>query len=325
MGGVLCGLGALWCRAGCSSSRVASYLAFFPPRPPFYRFQTDPKTKQLHLELSEFILGIVAGHPGLKTVEVGYAHTSRGQRVAMLLVPCAGARFTILYSHGNAADIGAMIGRLLELSRHLGVNVVAYDYTGYGMSSGKLPSEADSYGDVTAAVEWALQRLRIHPPSQLILYGQSVGSGPSVFMATKHGAPGAAGLILHSPISSGLRVVTQSSALRCLDIYPNLERICKVRCPVLVMHGTEDAEVPVSHGKQLYEATPAHLRREPWWVQGKGHNDIGDTQAEELEYMRRIRAFLESIDAACQQNGEAEGLRAPPSPKRCCLPSAVGP
>lgn len=52
-----------------------------------------------------------------------------------------------------------------------------------------------------------------------------------------------AGVVLHSPILSGMRVLTESRALSCLDIYPNVDRIARVRCPVMVVHGLKDEEV----------------------------------------------------------------------------------
>ena len=59
---------------------------------------------------------------------------------------------------------------------------------------------------------------------------------------------------MHSPITSGIRVLTDSRLLRCWDIFPNINRIPQVQCPVLVIHGMIDTEVPFGHGRQLHEA-----------------------------------------------------------------------
>jgi hypothetical protein len=84
------------------------------------------------------------------------------------------------------------------------------------------------------------------PPSrQVVVYGQSVGSGPSCFLASREHV---AGLVLHSGLTSGLRVLTPSRALGCFDIFPNVDRIQRVTCPVLVIHGEKDVEVPCEHG-----------------------------------------------------------------------------
>ena len=66
------------------------------------------------------------------------------------------AKFTLLFSHANAEDLGLIFEHLKILSQVLQVNVMGYDYTGYGHSSGR-PSEADCYADITAAFSWLIQ------------------------------------------------------------------------------------------------------------------------------------------------------------------------
>ena len=62
------------------------------------------------------------------------------------------------------------------------------------------------------------------------------------------------------------------------------------------MHGTEDEEVDVSHGQGLYEALRPEARVAPWWVQGCGHNDIGEDDLTHTEYYQRLRDFLRQLD-----------------------------
>lgn len=85
-------------------------------------------------------------------------------------------------------------------------------------------------------------------------------------------------------------------ALACLDIYPNIERIKKVKCPVMVIHGRLDEEVEVGHGVSLHQAVPEQFQREPWWVSDRGHNDITEGPGKLAEYIRRLRTFLLSLD-----------------------------
>jgi len=86
------------------------------------------------------------------------------------------------------------------------------------------------------------------------------------------------------------------SALACLDIFPNIDRIKHVSCPTLVIHGMKDEEVNVAHGRALYEALKDDCKREPWWVPDRGHNDIMDGGSHLEEYLRRVKRFLASID-----------------------------
>eukprot|EP00544_Gedaniella_sp_CCMP2646_P014753 CAMPEP_0202502822 /NCGR_PEP_ID=MMETSP1361-20130828/40062_1 /ASSEMBLY_ACC=CAM_ASM_000849 /TAXON_ID=210615 /ORGANISM="Staurosira complex sp., Strain CCMP2646" /LENGTH=385 /DNA_ID=CAMNT_0049135907 /DNA_START=84 /DNA_END=1238 /DNA_ORIENTATION=+ len=193
---------------------------------------------------------------------------------------------TIIYSHGNATDVGAMYPLQAMLVQSLLCHVVSYDYSGYGESGG-VAMEANTYKDIAAVYDYTLKNVAEGVASNIILYGQSVGSGPSCHLACKNDDIG--GLILHSPFTSGMRVLTPSRALACLDIYPNINRITKVKCPVMVIHGVLDEEVDISHGKAMHNAVPPDLRREPWWVKDRGHNDITEGPGKMAEYLRRLR------------------------------------
>lgn len=81
-----------------------------------------------------------------------------------------------------------------------------------------------------------------------------------------------------------------------MDIYPNIDRIKKANCPVMVIHGRLDEEVEVAHGVSLHQAVPQEFQREPWWVSDRGHNDITEGPGKLAEYIRRLRAFLDSLE-----------------------------
>ena len=139
-------------------------------------------------------------------------------------------------------------GRNLEdshfIAKNLKCNVLVYDYSGYGESGG-IPMEKNTYRDIKQVYEWVVSNVTNHE-SNVVLYGQSVGSGPSCYLASRRENVG--GLILHSPFTSGMRVLTPSRALACLDIFPNIDRIKKVNCKVFIIHGKKDAEVAFEHG-----------------------------------------------------------------------------
>lgn len=87
-----------------------------------------------------------------------------------------------------------------------------------------------------------------------------------------------------------------SRLLGCLDVFPNIDRIKNVECPVMIIHGELDEEVPITHGKALHDAVPKDLRRPPWWVPGRGHNDLTDGRANLIEYIERLSRFMEGLD-----------------------------
>jgi pimeloyl-ACP methyl ester carboxylesterase len=125
------------------------------------------------------------------------------------------ATSTLLYSHGNAADLGQMYELFIELSIHLKVNLMGYDYSGYGQSTGK-PSEHNTYADIEAVYK-CLEETFGSKQEGVILYGQSVGSGPTLDLASR--LPQLRAVVLHSPILSGLRVMYSVKKTYWFDIY----------------------------------------------------------------------------------------------------------
>ncbi|KAJ7396841.1 hypothetical protein BTVI_141619 [Pitangus sulphuratus] len=87
-------------------------------------------------------------------------------------------------------------------------------------------------------------------PENIILYGQSIGTVPTVDLASRYEC---AAVILHSPLMSGLRVAfPDTRKTYCFDAFPSIDKISKVTSPVLVIHGTEDEVIDFSHGLAIY-------------------------------------------------------------------------
>jgi pimeloyl-ACP methyl ester carboxylesterase len=146
---------------------------------------------------------------------------TQAYRIPATFIRRKGANVTFLYSHGNAEDLGMMYNRMKEMARILGVNIFAYDYTGYGLSrcvsenptqssetNVAQPSEAMCYRNIEAAYNYLRYERKI-PASSIVLYGRSVGSGPSCYLARKTALEGESvgGLILHSPFLSIYSIV----------------------------------------------------------------------------------------------------------------------
>ena len=155
-----------------------------------------------------------------ENLEVFYTRTARGNRIACMFVKCApNARFTILHSHGNAVDLGQMSSFYLGLGTRINCNIFSYDYSGYGVSEGK-PSEKNLYSDIEAA--WHAMRTRLGiSPENIILYGQSIGTVPTVDLASKYEV---GAVILHSPLMSGMRVAfPQTKRTWFFDAFPRFK------------------------------------------------------------------------------------------------------
>lgn len=115
---------------------------------------------------------------------------------------------TILISHGNATDNGAMFPIQVVIAHSMDCNVVVYDYSGYGESGG-VPTECATYRDIEAVFDYTVDQVAAGSGANVILYGQSVGSGPCCHLVAKKDET-VGGLILHSAFTSGMRVLTPS-------------------------------------------------------------------------------------------------------------------
>ena len=94
----------------------------------------------------------------------------------------------MLFSHGNAEDLRHVRDRLALLNR-LGLSALAWEYPGYGLTPGK-PTEKSVY----AAAETAFRHLveeRGFAPSNIVVCGYSIGSGPACWLAERHPDVGA--------------------------------------------------------------------------------------------------------------------------------------
>jgi hypothetical protein len=111
----------------------------------------------------------------LERLEVFLTRTEQGHQISCMHVRCTSTpKFTFLFSHGNAVDIGQMSSFYYGLGCRLECNIFTYDYSGYGASDGK-PTEKNLYADIRAA--WNALRIRYGiSPSNIILYGQSIGN-----------------------------------------------------------------------------------------------------------------------------------------------------
>ncbi|XP_015186068.1 PREDICTED: alpha/beta hydrolase domain-containing protein 17B [Polistes dominula] len=270
----------LFCCPPCPS-RIAAKLAFLPPEPT-YTFIEDEGSSKFTISLSERAEWQY-NERELESVEGFYARTSRGNRIACVFVRCsATARFTLLFSHGNAVDLGQMSSVYLGLGSRINCNIFSYDYSGYGLSNGK-PSEKNLYADINAA--WHALRTRYGiSPENIILYGQSIGTVPTVDLATRYEV---GAVVLHSPLMSGMRVAFRSTKRTWFfDAFANIDKVPKVTSPVLVIHGTSDDVIDFSHGQAIYERCPRAV--EPLWIDGAGHNDV------ELynQYYERLKQFV---------------------------------
>lgn len=188
-----------------------------------------------------------------------------GEILSAYFLEAAGSEEVLLYSHGNGEDIG-LIKPLLSQYQKRGVSVFAYDYPGYGTSTGR-PSEKGVFAAAEAAFRYLTEELG-YAPESVTLYGRSLGSGPACWLAARYPV---SGLILNGAFSSTFRVMTRVKILP-FDKFDNLTVLSKLDCPVLLIHGKRDLVVPFSHA--LTNEAALKAAAETLWIETATHNNL---------------------------------------------------
>ena len=196
--------------------------------------------------------------------------------------PAMAGHKTILHFHGNGGNLANWAGSFKAFA-DAGFGVLAVDYRGYGKSEGS-PTEQGVYEDADTAMRY-LGELGVDA-QDVILFGESLGTGVAVQMATQYDS---AGLVLISPYTSIPDVASAHYPIfpvRYLiwDQFDSAGKIHKVQEPVLVVHGSQDRVVPFKFGKQLFEAANEPKRMVVF--PELGH--VGFPTAELIRHMREL-------------------------------------
>lgn len=184
----------------------------------------------------------------------------------------------IIYSHGNAEDVCTV--DCYQMSQELGYTVVTYDYPGYGLSSG-TPDEAGCINALSVVTNHIAEN---NPTSVIIHVGRSLGTG--VLTQYAYIKEWTNPIILISPFKSIGRILYDSSVS---DSFSGMFRTCDVisslKCPVKIIHGTEDNLVPCYHGQYLYSKLRYPIR--PTYKRS-GHNDLQLSKEDVHDAIRSI-------------------------------------
>lgn len=219
--------------------------------------------------------------------------TRDGARVHAWFVPAAELRAEtrteprtcVLVSHGNAGSIAERI-ELAAVFHEFGVDVLLYDYRGYGRSTGKL-SEEGTYVDAECAYDSLIARG--FAPASIVSYGESLGGAVAIELARRRDV----GAVIVEDTFTSLPDVGASVypwlPVRWLSRvrYASIDKVPALRVPLLIAHSPEDDLVPYVHGQRLFDAA-----REPKFLLSTagGHNGGGFRQR--AEWRERVDRFL---------------------------------
>lgn len=223
---------------------------------------------------------------GLDNVEEVALGTRSNVALTSWFAPPEENRPTVLFFHGNAGAVSHRAHRFRELMAH-GYGVFVLGYPGYGGNPGK-PSESS----FVAASQQAYDYLRATgiDSSDLIIYGESIGSGVAVQLAARVPAKG---LILEAPMSSAIDVAREHypfllAGFVLWDSYRSVDYIEDIEMPLLVIHGDKDSIIPLRLGEKL--VARALEPKTLVVVKGAGHNDLSSHSASRI-----VREFVDAL------------------------------
>ena len=179
--------------------------------------------------------------------------------------------------------------------RQLGFSVVVFDYRGYGKSQGSFPTEEQLYDDSQAAWIFVRDELSI-PAEDVVIYGESLGGAIALNLAIQQ--PDAAGLIMQSSFTTMADAVKHKPIASIIPVdliltedFDSIGKISTLEMPVLFLHGSDDAVVPVSMSDELYQAAPEPKQR--LIIPGAEHVSIYTPG--EGSYLKAVNAFISTL------------------------------
>lgn len=205
---------------------------------------------------------------------------------ALYKAPATPSMPVIVLLHGNGGSIAIRGYRAREFIDNGGYGYLLAEYRGYAGNPGK-PSEQGLYDDARAYMKWLTADQKI-PQNQIVLYGESLGTGIATQMALEYA--GVRALVLEAPYTT-MQAVAQKhmfwlpAYLLIRDRYNNIDKIQGVKAPLLVLHGAKDNIVPFKQGTKVFQNAKTDKRFEAF-SEG-GHNDLY-----KYESGAKIRDFL---------------------------------
>jgi pimeloyl-ACP methyl ester carboxylesterase len=198
---------------------------------------------------------------------------------------------TLLYLHGNAANVAANLDHVLRL-RSAGLNVFIIDYRGYGSSTGGPPREKLLYEEAERAWKYLVAERNI-PPAHIAIYGHSLGGAVAIDLASKH--PEAGALITEGTFTSIADLADRFSFAAYLPVrlilterFDSISKIGGIHLPTLILHGEADRMNPPLSARRLYDATPGP--KQLALIPSGGHEDSAEVNP--TAYFAALNGFL---------------------------------
>lgn len=204
--------------------------------------------------------------------------TNSGNTISMLMMKprdedADNNKKCILYSHGTAENIYTATEYVLKnLYIRFNINLLTYDYPGYGFTAGRA-TEDNCNESLKAVVEYAINQLGFDRKN-IILLGYSLGTGVVIDYVSKNDWESP--IILVSPYKSIARIKYDYPYIDSFMLkygFRSIDKMKSIKCPVKIFHGEDDNIIYTNHGKELYDALP-NKQITPTWVKKADHYNI---------------------------------------------------
>lgn len=253
---------------------IALFIVYFAILMYFYFFQRQ----FIYFPLTTTTIDPTYKKEKMQTITL---HTQDKVTLKAIYQPAEAGQPTCVVFLGNANELGTLTPTLATLSQQ-GYGILHVGYRGYSNNPGK-PTELGLYQDARAGMAY-IQQHNI-PLKNIILYGESLGTGVAVQMATEYSVRA---VILQAPFSSLVSVAQKHypyipSHWLLVDRYQSLDKIQNIHVPLFIYHGSNDNTVPYAEGKRLFDA--ANEPKKMKTFAGLHHTDLPDVSQD-------ITAFL---------------------------------
>ncbi len=198
------------------------------------------------------------------------------------------AKGTLLFTHGNAGNISSRLYKATGWIKR-GFSVFLIDYRGYGKSGGTVQNSKDILRDAQAGLKWLREEKKL-PLSEIILYGESLGTYPAIRLGAENRV---LSVVLEAPFTSfldlaGIHYPYVPKALMRDFEFENEKYVSDLQSPVFILHGKQDEICPYTMSETLFQKAPEP--KELFCVRSGTHNDLAASAGE--DFWRRPCEFL---------------------------------
>ena len=245
-----------------SISYIVKLFSFRPPNPPKYNISSNEEGQEnirflFKTEDNKLEYKILS----LKYLDIDFFKIKDNNKnnffhflPILLITPLFNINKCIIYCQGNSGDLGTSFFECYEIALRSNCIIVTFEYPGYGLCKDEEITEGEFYRRIKRIYYFVTKTLKFSP-SQIILYGFSLGTGITLDFACKKNYP-VAGLILQSPFLSIVRTIYNIKKTYYFDLFNNCDKAKNLCTKTLFIHGINDSIIPFIHGKILSKLIP---------------------------------------------------------------------